>query len=316
MRIIGFRLLHLLVVLFLVSVSSLLLMDIAKGDPALNLLGPEATDEQIATIRDQLNLDKSLPERYIIWIGDALRGDLGRSYLTKVPVTEEIAARAPVNLQLAAMSLMVSLVLAIPLGAFLAYRRDSRTDRVARGVTSLMLSSPSFLTASVLVYFLAVQFRWFPVSGWTSVSDGLGDNLRRLAIPVFSLAVVEVAQFARLLRADMVDTLDQDHVLAARAIGLPSRTILFRYAFRPSSFSLLTVATIGLGRLIGGSVIMELIFSLPGLGTYMVRAVTGKDLQVIQGVSLFVGTVYVLVNMTVALLYAWLDPRIRSSRAV
>ena len=313
MRIIGARLLHLVAVLFLVSVSALLLVDIAKGDPAVNLLGPEATDEQIALVRKDLNLDKSLPERYVTWVGDALRGDLGRSYINKVPVATEVKNRIPINLELAVGSLLLSLLIAIPLGAYCAYRREGKFDRAVAATSSVMLSSPSFLTASVLVYFVAVKARWLPTSGWVPMTENPGENLRRVAIPIVSLAIVEIAQFTRLLRADMVDTLDQDHILAARSIGLPSRKILFRYAFRPSSFSLITVASITLGRLIGGSVIMELIFSLPGLGTLMVRAVTGKDIQVVQGVTLFVGTMYVVVNMAVTILYAWLDPRIRSA---
>lgn len=312
MRAIGQRLLHLIVVLFLVSVSALLLVDIAPGDPALEVLGPEASDEQIAAIHRELGLDKSLPSRYVEWVGDALRGDLGSSFRTKVPVADEIQNRIPVNLELAVLALALSLLIAVPLGAYAAHVREGRFDRVSSGLTSIMLSSPPFLTATILVFVLSVKFRWLPVSGWTPLTKDLGDNLEHIALPVFAMTILELAQFSRLLRSDMVDTLDQDYILAARAIGLPRRQILFRYAFRPSSISLVTVAAITLGRLIGGTVIMEQIFALPGIGTLVLRAITGKDIIVVQGVVLFVGTVYVALNMLVTILYAWLDPRIRT----
>ena len=176
----------------------------------------------------------------------------------------------------------------------------------------MMLSSPPFLTATLLVFLFAVKAHIFKVSGWVKISDGLGQNLQRMALPVAALAIGEAAQFTRLLRADMVQTLDQDYILAARSIGLPRRKILFRYALRPSSFTILTVASLTLGRLIGGSIIMENIFALPGLGTLVQRAITGKDIVVVQGVVLFVATIYVVLNMVVTILYVWLDPRIRS----
>jgi len=230
-----------------------------------------------------------------------------------VPVATEIKNRIPVNAELAILSLGLSLAVAIPLGAITALKRDGRLDRLMSGISSLMLSSPSFLTASLLVFVLAVKLKWFKVAGWTKLSEDPVENLRRIALPVFAMASSEIATFMRILRADMVQTLDQDYILAARSIGLPRRKILFRYAFRPSCFTLFTVATITLGRLIGGTVIMEAIFALPGLGTYVVRGITGKDIVVVQGVVLFVGTVYVVLNIFVSMLYVWLDPRIRTA---
>lgn len=291
----------------------MLLVSITKGDPAVDLLGPDASDEQLEALRKEMRLDRSLPARYADWIGDALRGDLGRSFRTKVPVATEIKNRIPVNAELAFLALGLSLAIAIPLGAITALKRDGRLDRITSGISSLMLSSPSFLTASVLVFVLAVKLKWFKVAGWTKFSEDPADNLRRIALPVFAMATTEIATFMRILRSDMVQTLDQDYILAARSIGLPRRKILFRYAFRPSSFTLLTVASITLGRLIGGTVIMETIFALPGLGTYVVRGITGKDIVVVQGVVLFVGTVYVVLNILVTMMYVWLDPRIRTA---
>jgi peptide/nickel transport system permease protein len=312
MRAIGRRLLHLIAVLFLVSVATLLLVDMVPGDPALQILGPEASDEQVASIHRELGLDKSLPARYLEWVGDALRGDLGHSFRTRLPVADEIQSRIPVNLELAILALIVSLVIAIPLGAYAAHVREGRFDRASSGVTSLLLSSPPFLTATLLVFVLSVKLKWLPVAGWVPMTKDLGDNLRHVALPVFAMASLEISQFSRLLRSDMVETLDQDYILAARSIGLPRRKVLFRYAFRPASISLVTVAAIALGRLIGGTVIMEQIFGFPGLGALVLNSITSKDIIVVQGVVLFVATVYVALNMLLAVFYAWVDPRIRA----
>lgn len=315
MRAVGQRLLHLVGVLFLVSVSALILVDLSPGDPALEVLGPEASDEQIAFVHRELGLDKPLPTRYVEWVGDALHGDLGRSFRTKLPVAHEIRGRIPVNIELSVLALVLALLIAIPLGAYAAHVREGRFDRISSGVTSLMLSSPPFLTATILVFILSVKLKLLPVAGWTPMTEDLHQNLRHIALPVFAMAMLELSQFSRLLRSDMVDTLDQDYILAARSIGLPRRQILFRYAFRPSSISLVTVASIALGRLIGGSVIMEQIFALPGLGRLVLVAIQGKDIIVVQGVVLFVGAIYVALNMIITVLYAWLDPRIRTLNA-
>jgi peptide/nickel transport system permease protein len=312
MRAVGQRLLHLIAVLFLVSVATLLLVDMVPGDPALQILGPEASDEQVANIHRELGLDKSLPSRYVEWVSDAVRGDLGHSFRTKLPVSDQIQSRIPINVELAVLALLLSLLLAIPLGDYAAHVREGRFDRLSSGATSLLLSSPPFLTATLLVFVLSVKLKWLPVSGWEPITKDLGNNLRHIALPVFAMTSLELAQFSRLLRGDMVDTLDQDYILAARSIGLPRRKILFRYAFRPASISLVTVAAITLGRLIGGTVIKEQIFALPGLGTLVLNSITSKDIIVVQGVVLLVATVYVALNMLLTIFYAWVDPRIRA----
>src|SRR5687768_4589621 len=173
MRAVGQRLLHLVGVLFLVSVSALILVDLSPGDPALEVLGPEASDEQIAFVHRELGLDKSLPSRYVEWVGDALRGDLGSSFRTKLPVAGEIRKRIPVNLELAFLALFLSLLIAVPLGAYAAHVREGRFDRISNGVTSFMLSSPPFLTATVLVFVLSVKLKLLPVSGWTPMTEDL-----------------------------------------------------------------------------------------------------------------------------------------------
>ena len=187
MRAIGQRLLHLIAVLFFVSVSALLLVDLAPGDPAFEVLGPEASDEQIAFVHRELGLDKPLPTRYVEWVGDAVRGDLGRSFRTRLPVAHEIRSRIPVNLELSVLALVLALIIAVPLGAYSAHVREGRFDRATSAVTSMMLSSPPFLTATVLVFILSVKLKLLPVSGWIPISENLHQNLRHVALPVFAM---------------------------------------------------------------------------------------------------------------------------------
>ncbi len=312
MRAIGLRLLHLTLVLFLVSFFTLILVELIPGDPVVNIIGPSATDEQVEITTKALGLDKSIPARYVDWIGDALRGDLGKSLRTQRPVWTEIRARIPVTLEIALLTIGVALLLSIPIGVYASQKPERPFDRLSSSLSSVFLASPPFLTAVVLVYILAVKLKILPIAGWEALTDDPWQNVRHVIIPVLSTALLESAQFSRLLRADMVETLEQDHILAARSIGLPSRTVLFRYAMRPSSFSLVTVSALALGRQIGGTVIIEQIFGLPGLGQLLVSSVNSKDYVVVQGAVLFLATVYVVINMGLTLFYAWLDPRIRS----
>src|SRR4051812_21054677 len=288
-----------------------LLLDLTPGDPALAIIGETATPDQIAVVHKQLGLDRPFIIRYAKWMGKAARGDLGASYRTKQPVWQAIHERLPVTLELAALTIFFSLLIAIPLGVISAYKQASLLDRTVAGVTSAFFSSPPFLTALVFVYFLAVTHHIFPVTGWIPLSHSVPDNLKHCFLPVASLVVVESAVFSRLLRSDMITTLQEDFVLAARAKGLPTWQILVRHALRPSSFTLKTVAAVSLGRVLGGTVIVEQLFALPGIGLYIINAIYNKDLIAVQGAVLFVATFYVVINAFVEVAYAWLDPRIR-----
>jgi peptide/nickel transport system permease protein len=311
--VIGRRLLYLVLVLLAVSFLILLLTELVPGDPALYILGESASDEQVANVHHQMGLDQPLPERYVRWVGNAVHGDLGRSIRTQQPVWEMIKARIPVSLELALLTVGVALILALPLGMYAANRAEGPFDRATGSLAAVTLSSPPFLTAIILVYVLSVELKWLPIAGWIPLTEDPWENLRHVALPVLASALFEVATWSRILRADMVDTLDQDHVMAARAIGLPNRQVLFRYALRPSSFSLVTVSGISLGRLIGGTVIIETIFALPGLGQLVYTSINNKDLVVVQGAVLFVATVYVVLSTLISLAYRWLDPRIRTA---
>jgi peptide/nickel transport system permease protein len=315
MRSIAPRIIHLVAVLFLVSLATLLLLDLVPGDPAVNMIGPEATHEQVVTLHHDLGLDRPLPVRYVRWIGHALTGNLGRSIRTEVPVWKSIRTRIPVTGEIALLSLLVSLLVALPAGMLSADRAEGWFDRVSGSVASAFLASPPFLTAVLLVFGLSVKFHLLPVSGWVPLTKSPWQNLRHVVLPVLATSSIEMASFSRLLRADMIETLDQDYILTARAMGLPRRQVLTRHALRPSSFTLVTVSGISLGRLIGGTIIVEQIFALPGIGQLVISAISFKDLVVVQGVVLFTAAVYVIVNVVVTLGYAWLDPRVRAGGA-
>ena len=244
-----------------------------------------------------------------------MRGDLGTSVRTGQSVSEALRERLPATLELTVLALLIGLLVAIPIGIYGAYRADGWFDRVAGLVTSLLISSPAFLTAVLLSYFLAVKFQIFPVTGWVSLSDSVSENLKSAFLPALTLALGEIAVFSRLVRADMIATLQDPFILTARAKGLPNRYILLRHAFRPSSFSLLTLSGLSLGRLIGGAVIVENVFAIPGVGSLLVQAIIAGDLVMVQGVVLFVALTYVLVNTVVDLSYGFLDPRVRARRA-
>ena len=310
-RFIGRRLLHLLIVLLLVTLFTSYLVDLTPGDPAVAIIGENATTEQIIAVHKQLGLDRPFLARYASWISKAARGDLGTSFRTKQPVWQAIHERLPITLELAVLTILLSLLIAIPLGVVTAYKQATKLDKGVAGVTSAFFSSPPFLTALVFVYFLAVTHHIFPVTGWIPLSQSIAQNLHHVFLPVASLVVVETAVFSRLLRSDMITTLQEDYLLAAKAKGLPTWQILTRHALRPSSFTLMTVAAVSLGRVLGGTVIVEQLFALPGIGLYIVNAIYNKDLIAVQGSVLFIATFYVIINAVVEVAYAWLDPRIR-----
>ena len=300
-------------VLVLVSVATFALLEFIPGDRLASVLPEGATPEMRAAAEERFGLDGSPAERYFTWLGHALQGDLGRSMQSQVPVTESILERLPVTLELAALSIVLALLVAVPIGVYSGYRPGSVVDRIATFVCSITLSIPSFLLGVLLVFVFAVSLSALPVTGWTPLSEGLGPHVLSLILPVVTLAAVETVGFIRLLRNDMVATLQQDFVLSARARGLSTPRILLAHALRPSAFSLLTVMGVSLGRLIGGTVIVETLFSLPGLGTLVVTAITGRDYLLVQGIVLVVAVAYVLLNALVDLTYPLLDPRVRIS---
>lgn len=301
------------VVVLLVTIAVVALLSLAPGSVSQVMLGENATPEALATLDSKLGLNDPVWVQYGTWLSDAVRGNLGVSPLTGQSVTEAIVERVPVTLQLALMGLTISLIVALVLGVVSASRPGSATDRVINGVTSIFLSVPAFIAGPVLIYFFAIQVNYFPVTGWSRMEDGLGENLRSALLPALAISLTEIAAFHRLLRTDLVGTLREDYVAAARAKGMSSTYVMLRHALRPSTFSLVTVAGINLGRLIGGTVVVETLFGLPGLGQLVALSITSRDVIMVQGVVVFIAIAYVGINALVDLSYGLIDPRVRKA---
>lgn len=313
LRFIAVRLAMLVGVLVAVSVVTFSLVSLLPGDPAMQVLGTSnATASSLSQVRHQMGLDQPLVQRYADWLGHALTGNLGRSIQTHEQVSSVIAQRLPVTAELVVLSLVIALLMAIPLGVWSAYRAGSLADKVASGLSLGFLAMPPFVVGLGLIYLLSVRLNWLPATGWIHLSDDPAQNLRSALMPSIALALGNVAVFMRLLRADMRTTLQEDHVLLARAKGMPTGTILFRHALRPSMFSVLTVLGVQIGALVGGAVVVESIFALPGVGSLLVGAILQRDIIVVQGVVLVIAVIYVLSNFLVDMAYTVLDPRLRS----
>ncbi|MEE2034857.1 ABC transporter permease [Rhodococcus chondri] len=304
-----------LLLVWMVSVAVFLLLEMIPGDPVDSLVPPGATDEMRELARESYGLADPVVQRYFSWIGGVLQGDFGRSFTTQTPVLTSIAERAPVSLELAILSMVVALAVSLPVGVWSAYRPGGRIDKVATALTSATLAVPSFVLGILLVFMFGVQLGMLPTLGWVEFSEDPVEHLRYIVLPVLTLAAGECVLFTRLLKGDMMATLQQDHVLSTRARGLPTWRILVRHALRQSSFSLVTVSGVVIGRLIGGTVIVELIFSLPGMGNLVVNSILSRDFIVVQAVVLLSALLYLLINTVVDLAYPWLDPRVRKVSA-
>lgn len=305
---------QLVLVIFLVTLGTSGLIDLIPGSAAALILGAGATRQSIATLNQQLGLNKPFLTRYGNWVRDAFHGNLGTSIQTHESVTHMLATHLPVTLEIAILALVISLLLAIPVAMLSALHAQRATDRLVRGGSSALLSAPPFVLCVVLAVVLVVKFRWLPSFGWVPLTQNLEQNLRHAALTVIVLVLSITPLFVRVLRADLVAVLREDYVASARARGLPERYILFRHALRPASLSLLTMTGLVFGFLIGGSIILENYFSLPGLGYMVGQAIQGKDLAVVQGVVVLMSIVYVILNTGVDLGHQFLDPRAADRR--
>jgi peptide/nickel transport system permease protein len=305
--------LTLLAVLLAATALTFAVTEVLPGDAAVAILGENATQQELAALRTELGLDRPLAVRYLDWLRKAATGDLGRSYRTHEPIASMIAQRLPVTIELIILTQVLALAMAVPLGILAAYRQRTRTDSALAALTLGLLSLPAFVKGIVLIYLLSVALGWFPASGYARLDDGLWANLHSMFLPAMTLALAEFPVYMRLLRADMITTLQQDYILAARAKGLSVREILLGHALRPSSLSLVTVVGINLGRLVGGAVVIETLFAIPGIGQMLVNAVYQHDYFVVQGVVLVIAVCFVLINLAVDLTYTLLDPRVRVS---
>ncbi len=315
-RILGIRLLRLIATLFAVTFLSFIMTSLLPGDPAVAILGQDAIQNEalLEEVREDLGLNDPIPVRYWNWLTDAAQGDLGESYINAgQDVSQVIRDRVPVTAQLAIMAIILAVLMAIPLGVIGAYREGRWQDTTTSAAVQVALSVPNFIIGIFLIWLFAVQLGWLPASNWNRLSDGVWDNLRTSIMPATALAMTQMAIFSRLVRSDMIATLRENFILAARAKGLKDRYILMRHALRPSSLSLMTIIGINFGALLGGTVVIETLFAIPGLGFRLINAISQRDILVIQGITVFVAVVYVLVNTAVDLLYTVIDPRIRRS---
>jgi peptide/nickel transport system permease protein len=313
-RTIIIKVVELIVVVFFVSLFTFLLLHLLPGSPAESILGANATPHAVAVLNKSLNLDHPLPEQYVVWIGHILRGNFGTSFVNNEPVGQAILQRLPVTIELLIVSQLMAFVVAIPLGIWAAYRKNTWIDRVTTGGSFALLALPPFILALIFVYVFAVRWHVFPATGFTPLSDGLFANLRTMFLPSLSLALGSVAIYVRVLRAEMITVLEENYITAARAKGMPSSWILLRHAFRPATFALITVAGVNIGFLIGGSFIVEDIFAIPGIGLLTVDSVFSRDYVTVQGCILVVAVGFVLINFLVDMLYPILDPRTRDTR--
>ncbi len=314
LKTIAFILLRLVATLLAITFLTFLMVALLPGDPVDTILGTgPRTPEQVESIREDLNLDDPFLVRYFTWLGDAVTGDLGDSYITDQPVSDTIRQRVPVTAQLAFMAIGIAVLVAIPVGVLGAYKQSKWQDSTTSAAAQVALSIPNFIVGIFLIWLFAVQWDLLPASNWNRLSDGIGANLQTSIMPALALALGTMAVFSRLIRSDMIATLREDFILSARAKGLSDRYILFRHALRPSSLSLMTIVGISFGALLGGTVVIEQLFAIPGLGGSLINAINGRDIILIQGITVFIAVMFIIINTVVDLLYAVLDPRIRRS---
>ena len=307
------RILALVPVVLLVSATVFSLIHLTPGDPAVIMAGESQDPEVVAGIRRELGLDQPIPVQYAIWLGHALRGDLGRSIRTRQPVLEAILERLKPTLLLSAMAMALSLAISFPAGALSALRPDSREDMAGTVLTLLGVSMPNFLLALVLIFVFAVTLRWLPTSGYLDPFEEFVPGIRSLVLPAITLGTAMAAVVTRMVRSSLLEVLEQDYVRTARSKGLRERTVVVRHALKNALIPVVTIVGLQTGNLIGGAVITEYVFGIPGVGRLVVDSIFSKDYPMVQGVVLLTALTFVTVNLLVDVLYGYLDPRIRYS---
>lgn len=305
------RAFRLLAVLLVVSTLSFFAIQLLPGGPVQAILGVTATEEAVAALNQQLGLDRPIWEQYVTWLGNLAQGDLGQSYRTRQPVIDIVSNRLPVTLQLILAGQVLALVASVPLALAGAYRRDTAIDRSIGLFVFSALSAPHFVIGVVLIWILSVNLGWLPSTGFSPISDGLGSYFKSLLMPAVALAAAPFAQYQRVLRADLVETLGRQFMVAARAKGISPFRAAFSHALRPSLLGLSTVVGVTIGVSIGSSVVVETLFGFPGLGAELVNAVQTRDFPAVQGIVLVIAAGFVLINAAIDILYAVLDPRLR-----
>ena len=310
MRLLARRVVQLVVVMFLLTVVAFFSIRLLPGDPA-TIIGFGADPQTIEQVRVDLGLREPITTQYGMWAKDFVTGDFGKYYREAGDPTEDVKSSLPVSLQLMLYTQIVALLIAIPLGVVTAYRADSVFDKGSNLVAFLGLSIPAFVVGYLLKQIFVFDYRWLPESGWRPLSDGIVDHFKFAILPVATLVIAQIAVYFRLLRSDMIGTLQEDFITMARAKGLKPQRILFRHALRPSSLTLLTVAGLNVGTLISSAVIVETIYDIDGMGQRLVRSVLSREYVAAQSFIAIIGILFVLINFLVDFLYTVLDPRIR-----
>jgi peptide/nickel transport system permease protein len=308
------RLLQAIPVLLGVSIVAFLILRLAPGDPLVLMMSPDATQAQIEQTRRALGLDQSLPVQYFAWLKQVATGNLGRSFFTSRPVLLEILDRFPTTLLLAVSAMLLAILFGMPLGVLAAAKRGTAVDSGSMVISVIGWSMPNFWIGLLLIILFGVWLRWLPTGGMYemfAVERTFGDLLRHLILPSFTLAVGHMAYIARYTRSSLLEVLGQDYIRTARAKGLAETLVILRHGLRNSLIPIVSVLGVSIGHLLGGAVIVETVFSWPGLGSLMVQSIANRDFPIVQGAMLFAAVVFIVVNLIADLLYAVVDPRIR-----
>jgi peptide/nickel transport system permease protein len=309
------RVLHGLVVIIIVTFLVFVAVRFLPGDPIYVLINPHEaqalTEQQMAEIRHRAGLDKPILEQYVVWMGGLLHGDLGKSVIYQTPVMDEIVRRLPISLHLGILAFIIGFIIGIPAGVICAIRRATRTDTVVTSLANLGITVPIFWAGIVLIYVFSLQLRWLPVMGYTSPFDDFWLSTRQIIMPVACLSIWGIAGNARQVRSYMLEVLRQDYIRTAWSKGLRERVVILRHALRNCLIPIVTFAGMGLSMLIGGQVLIESVFNIPGMGRLAVESVFKLDYAYVQGVVLIIAVAVVGANLLVDISYGWLDPRVR-----
>lgn len=305
------RLLLLIPVMLIVGIVVFTLVHLTPGDPAAVILGPDATAEEVERLRDQMGFNDPFHIQFFNWFSDVLQGDLGESHFLDIPVTEVLIGRAQPTILLTVYSLTIAILIGIPAGIISAIKRNSIVDRVVMMFAISGVAIPNFVLGIFLIMILAVQVGWLPSGQYTSITDDPADHFRRMIMPSVALGFSSAALFARLVRSSMLDTLNEDYVRTAFAKGVTFRMVILRHALRNALVPIITVVGYSVGTLLGGAVVTETVFALPGMGRLVVTSIARRDFPVIQGAVMVIAASYVLTNLIVDILYVYIDPRIR-----
>jgi peptide/nickel transport system permease protein len=300
-----------ILVLLIVAVVAFLLLRLTPGDPAAMMAGEQASPQEIERIREALDLDKPLPTQLMSWLGNLVRGELGVSIFSGIPVIQLIAQRTEPTLSLTLSTLIVTILVGIPLGVLAAWRNGTAVDRLISTLSVAGFATPSFVLAYLFVFLFAVKLRWLPTQGFVPIGEGLVPFLRSIALPTLSLSLAFIAMVVRMTRASVLEVLREDYIRTAFAKGASAKRVLFYHALRAAAVPIATVIGLGIAVLIGGVVVIESVYNVPGVGRLVVDAVLRRDYPVVQGCMVVFALVYVIINLVIDIAYIALDPRIR-----